>query len=70
MTTTPNPADDTARRENADLAFASAKVRTQFDRGLLTFDEFMTALVEIRNDYFDNPDKGVMVLMLDCDSDD
>jgi hypothetical protein len=65
-----NPADDTARRQNADLAALTTRTRAQFDRGLLTFDEFMTALVEARNEYFDDPEKGRMILMLDCDLDD
>lgn len=69
-TNAPRPSDDTARGENADLMALTSRTRAQFDRGLLTFDEFMTAMVETRNNYFDDPDKGVMVLMLDCDLDD
>jgi hypothetical protein len=58
MTTTrpaPRPIDPAAlrRAQEKDLIALTAKTRAQYDRGLLTFDEFMIELRDIRTAYFD-----------------
>ena len=53
------------RGQEKDLLRLTEKTRRQYDRGLLTLEEFITEMVVLRNSYYDNPDSDIWVFLTD-----